>query len=481
MQIPFDNTYLTLPERCFARQTPTPAPAPELIRINTQLATQLRIDPAQLASPDGLAALSGNRLPEGAEPIAQAYAGHQFGHFVPQLGDGRAILLGEVIDRHGKRYDIQLKGAGQTPFSRNGDGKSALGPVLREYIVSEAMAALGVPTTRALSAVSTGENVWRPEGELPGGIFTRVASSHLRVGTFQYFYARNDTEALKALADYTIARHYPEAAQAERPYQALLQSVADAQARLIPQWLSLGFIHGVMNTDNTALSGETIDFGPCAFMDEFHPEKVFSSIDTQGRYAWGNQGNIALWNLTRFAETLLPLLHSDPAKAQPLAETTLKTFPTTFQDQYQKRFQAKLGLAPDTPAETISETLQLLANQAIDFTQFFRYLTRVASGEPCDQLESLFPDTAPLQTWLKTWQQHLAPEAPALMAAANPILIPRNHRIEETIQSAYRGDYAPFHRLVKALARPYDEQAEYPDLENAPTDSERVRQTFCGT
>ncbi|MDE0838282.1 MAG: YdiU family protein, partial [Kiritimatiellae bacterium] len=337
--IPFDNTYARLPERFYSKQRAAAVPTPQWLRANTTLATELGIDPAWLETTEALHVFAGNSTADGSEPLAQAYAGHQFGGFSPQLGDGRALLLGEVVDQHGTRRDIQLKGSGRTSFSRGGDGKSALGPVLREYIVSEAMHALGVPTTRALAAVTTGENVLRQEGAMAGGVFTRVASSHIRVGTFQYFFARNDTDALRELADYTIARHYPDAANAEEPYIALLERVIETQAKLIPQWMALGFIHGVMNTDNTAVSGETIDYGPCAFMDDFHPKCVFSSIDRDGRYAWGSQPEMAHWNLNRFAETLLPLISEDLDVALEKAEKTLGTFTDVFRAEYDSRFR----------------------------------------------------------------------------------------------------------------------------------------------
>ena len=387
MNILFDNTYARLPERFFAKQKPARVPEPKLIRLNLGLAAKLSIDTDWLKSADGVAMLAGNAIPEGAEPIAQAYAGHQFGGFSPQLGDGRAILLGEVIDIDGARHDLQLKGSGRTPFSRGGDGKSALGPVIREYIVSEAMAAFGVPTTRALAAVATGERVLRQEGLLPGGVFTRVAASHIRVGTFQYFLARNDIDGLHdcspppPLADHVIARHYPDAAAAPNSYLALLESVTAAHADLIAQWMSLGFIHGVMNTDNTAISGETIDYGPCAFMDAFHPRCVFSSIDSGGRYAWGNQPDIGLWNVTRFAETLLPLLSRDSGEAIKIAEAALSKYPERFGSHYVARFRAKFGLPPAAPVAIIQECLDLLGAQEVDFTLFFRHLTRVAGGE----------------------------------------------------------------------------------------------------
>ena len=482
MSISFNNTYANLPERFYASQLPAQVSDPKLIRINRELAEKLSIDIDWLESADGLAMLSGNAIPDGAQPISQAYAGHQFGGFAPQLGDGRAILLGEVLDTEGTRYDIQLKGSGRTPFSRGGDGKSALGPVIREYIVSEAMAALGVPTTRALAAVSTGERVMRQEGLIDGGVFTRVAASHIRVGTFEYFHARKDTEALRLLADFAIARHYPDAAEADDPYIALLESVVIAQANLIAHWLSLGFIHGVMNTDNFAISGETIDYGPCAFMDAFHPQCVFSSIDSGARYAWGNQANIGFWNLTRFAETLLPLLSGDTDQTTKLAEAALAKFPDHFGEQYVHRFRAKLGLPPEAPMELIKECLDLLASQKVDFTIFFRQLTRVASGESTEELSALFSDIEPFNTWFNSWNNeadsthHLAD-----MRSANPILIPRNHRVEQAIQSAYTDDYDPFNRLVEALANPYTEQADYADLETPPRPEEIVHQTFCGT
>ena len=482
MSIPFDNAYAQLPERFFARQEPTRVPEPKLIRLNRALAAELSIDTDWLESADGVAMLAGNAVPEGAEPIAQAYAGHQFGGFVPQLGDGRAILLGEVVDTDGARHDLQLKGSGRTPFSRGGDGKSALGPVIREYIVSEAMAALGVPTTRALAAVTTGESVMRQEGSLLGAVFTRVAASHIRVGTFQYFLARNDIDALRLLADHAIDRHYSDAADAPEPYVALLESVSAAQADLIAQWMSLGFIHGVMNTDNAAVSGETIDYGPCAFMDAFHSQRVFSSIDSGARYARGNQPDIGLWNLTRFAETLLPLLSEDSGKATKIAEAALAGNAERFAGQYIARFRAKLGLPPEAPVELIAECLDLLGAQEVDFTLFFRHLTRVAGGEDSETLTTMFSSSEPFEEWFAKWRREADPvKHLADMGAANPVRIPRNHRVEQAIQSAYRGHFAPFHRLVDALAAPYADQIEYVDLEMPPRPEEIVHETFCGT
>ncbi len=482
MNILFDNTYAKLPERFFAKQEPACVPEPKLIRLNVGLAAKLFTDTDWLKSADGVAMLAGNAIPSGAEPIAQAYAGHQFGGFAPRLGDGRALLLGEVIDTEGGRHDLQLKGSGRTPFSRGGDGKSALGPVIREYIVSEAMAALGVPTTRALAAVATGEKVLRQEGPLQGGVLTRVAASHIRVGTFQYFGARNDVDALRLLADHVIARHYSDAAEAPNPYVALLESVAAAQADLIAQWMSLGFIHGVMNTDNTAISGETIDYGPCAFMDAFHPQCVFSSIDHGGRYAWGNQPDIGLWNVARFAETLLPLLSEDPGKATRIAQAALSRYPERFGRQYLVRFRAKFGLPAEAPVEIIQEGFNLLGAQEVDFTLFFRHLTRVAEGGDSETLFAMFTRREPFEVWFAKWRS--AAESTrrlADMRSANPTMIPRNHRVEQAIRSAYEGDFAPFHRLVNALTAPYADQAEYADLEAPPRPEEIVHQTFCGT
>lgn len=477
----FDNTYARLPERFFARVAPAKVPDPKLIRVNDELAGLLGIDPEWLRSEEGLGMVSGNQLPSGAEPIAQAYAGHQFGGFVPQLGDGRAILLGEVVGTDGIRRDVQLKGSGITPFSRNGDGKAALGPALREYLVSEAMHALGVPTTRALAVVTTGESVFR-EDPLPGAVFTRVAASHLRVGTFEYFAARDDVSALRTLANFAIARHFPDAAQAENPALALLEHVIAAQARLIPQWLGLGFIHGVMNTDNCAISGETIDFGPCAFMDTFHPRKVFSSIDRRGRYAWGNQPSIAHWNLIRFAETLLPLLSDDLEQAKELATDALDGYPDQLLRHHHAVFRAKLGLPDGAQPELIDETLHFMAEQEADFTLFFRHLTRLAADGDRKALGGLLKEPDALDPWLESWKQATgsAPDV-ATMRSANPILIPRNHRIEQAIQDACRGDFTLFHRLADAWRKPFEENPEHTDLEAPPLDHEVVQATFCGT
>lgn len=478
MTIPFDNSYSRLPERFFEKQNPASVPDPQLLRINHSLAKDLRLDPEWLEGPNGLALFSGNGVPAEATPLAQAYSGHQFGNFSPQLGDGRALLLGELIDSSGNRRDLQLKGSGRTPFSRGGDGKSALGPVLREYLVSEAMHAMGIPSTRALAAVSTGEAVYRQEGPVPGGVFTRVAASHIRVGTFQYFAARQDTEGVEILADYVIKRHYPLASSALE----LLDAAISAQASLIAHWMSVGFIHGVMNTDNCAISGETIDFGPCAFMDKFHPQCVFSSIDRNARYAWGNQPSIAHWNLTRFAETLLPLIDSDQNTAIKLAEESLHKFAPQFQEHYLARFREKLALPADSDPKFVDATLDLLATQQIDFTLFFRRLTQVADGATPAELTTLFEDPAPFQTWLGQWREHSKPsELLAQMRGVNPIRIPRNHRVEQAIQAAYQDDFSLFNRLAEAWLKPFEEDASLRDLEAAPLPDEVVQETFCGT
>ena len=448
-----------------------------MLRKNEALAEELGI------TPDWIENFSGNTIPKGADPISQAYAGHQFGGFVPQLGDGRAILLGEVVNRNGKRRDIQLKGSGRTAFSRGGDGKSALGPVLREYILSEAMHAFGVPTTRALAAVSTGETVVREE-PVPGGVFTRVAASHIRVGTFQYFAAQRDTEAVQILTEYCIARHYPEAAESKNPALSFLECVIRAQASLVAKWLPLGFIHGVMNTDNCAISGETIDYGPCAFMDDFHPDCVFSYIDRNARYAWSAQPNIAHWNLTRLAETLLPILDPDLETAKNLAQEALEKFIAAFQNSYLENFLRKLGIVPgaENGGTFLKSTLGLLAKEEVDFTLFFRHLTLHASGDARADLAGLFKCSGSAREWLNEWETF--PKATShveSMKAANPVLIPRNHRIEQAIQAAYRDDFAPFNRLADALSRPFEENPDYADLEAAPLPHERVKNTFCGT
>jgi len=488
-QFPFDNSYAALPDRFYARVLPTSAVSPKLIRLNRALALQLGLDPDWLASPEGVEALSGKRVAQGADPLAMAYAGHQFGQFVPQLGDGRAILLGEVVDRDGKRRDIQLKGSGPTPFSRGGDGKAALGPVLREYVVSEAMAALGIPTTRALAAATTGERVIR-DSLLPGAVLTRVAASHIRVGTFQYFAARGDQEAIRLLAEHVIERHYPDAAAAERPYRALLEAVIAAQAALIARWLMVGFIHGVMNTDNMSIAGETIDYGPCAFMDAYDPGTVFSSIDANGRYAYGNQPRIGLWNLTRFAETLLPLLDDDEAAAIAAAEEALNEFAPQFQAAYDAGLRQKLGLftTQEDDGALIRSLLEAMTANQVDFTLFFRRLARAQSETGDEPIRPLFADPAAYDEWIARWRARLAlePQDAAtrekMMDEVNPAFIPRNHRVEAVIRAAVdRADYGPFEELTAVLSRPFEDQPEFSDYANPPAEEERVLRTFCGT
>jgi uncharacterized protein YdiU (UPF0061 family) len=486
----FDNSYTRLPERFFARVQPATALSPRLLKLNTELATTLRLDLAWLSSADGVAFLAGQTIAPGSDPVATAYAGHQFGNFVPRLGDGRAVLLGELLDRDGRRFDIQLKGGGRTPFSRGGDGRAALGPVLREYIVSEFMAAIGVPTTRALAAIATGEPVFR-ETALPGALLVRVASSHIRVGTFQYFAARQDNEALIALADHVIARHYPDAAEDAQPYRALLAGVVEAQARLVARWLLIGFIHGVMNTDNMAVSGETIDYGPCAFMDAYDPATVFSSIDQHGRYAFANQPKIALWNLTRLAETLLPLLDSDEDRAIAIAQEVLGTFEPTFVAAHASGLKRKLGLhaAREDDSAFAATLFADMAKNQVDFTLFFRRLSAaIEPGENDELVRTLFVDPSAADALLGRWRARLAQEAAApaerraMMDRTNPAFIPRNHRIEAVIQAATeRSDLAPFHELVAVLSCPFEHRPEYAQYAEPPLAHERVLATFCGT
>jgi uncharacterized protein YdiU (UPF0061 family) len=456
--IPFDNSFVNLPKSFYMRQNPVPVAAPALVVFNHGLAAEIGVS----AEDFPVEVLAGNAVPEGAAPLAAAYAGHQFGGFSPQLGDGRAVLLGEVVGPDGTRRDIQLKGAGRTFFSRGGDGRAAIGPVLREYLVSEAMHALGVPTTRALAAITTGEPVQR-ETPLPGAVLTRVAQSHLRVGSFQFHYARQDKAALETLADYARARHFPEA---DGPL-GLLDGVVAAQAELVAKWMGLGFIHGVMNTDNTSISGETIDYGPCAFMDAYHPETVFSSIDRQGRYAYANQPEIALWNLSQLAQTLVPLV----GEVEKL-EASLNRFNGLYTAAFTRIFSAKLGLAAQDMG-FITETLKMMADEGVDFTLFFR---RLAYGQ---EIESLFQTPSTAHTWQAAWQKRHAPSAD--MKAVNPVFIPRNHRIEAAVSAAEQGDLAPFETLRRLLAKPYETQPALASYEAPPSKEERVLATFCGT
>jgi serine/tyrosine/threonine adenylyltransferase len=489
VHIPFDNTYARLPERFFARVNPAAVPAPRLIRVNGELAAGLGLDAAGLEGEAGAELFSGNRIPEGAEPIAQAYAGHQFGVFVPQLGDGRAILLGEVVDGGGRRRDIQLKGSGRTPFSRGGDGKAAVGPVLREYIVGEAMHALGIRTTRTLAAVTTGEDVVREE-LLPGAVLTRVAASHIRVGTFQYFASRGDVEGVRTLADYTIARHYAGAAEGNRRYRALLDAVVAAQADLISEWLLVGFIHGVMNTDNMSIAGETIDYGPCAFMDEYNPLTVFSSIDRWGRYAYINQPDIGEWNLARFAECLLPLLHDDPHAAVEDAQDALAAYAPRVRAAYGSGLRRKIGLQTEQSGddELVRDLLKRMTDNAADFTLTFRRLADVVEdGVGSDAVCSLFVEPLAMEEWLGRWRARLAREpgsradVSAALRRVNPAYIPRNHRVEAAIRAGMAGDFRPFEELLSVLSTPFDDQPDRAAYEQPPQEHERVHRTFCGT
>ncbi|MBB5695056.1 protein adenylyltransferase SelO [Muricoccus pecuniae] len=486
IRFPFDNSYARLPDRFRARLDPTPVAAPRLLKLNTALAERLGLDPAALASPEGVEILAGNRVAEGSEPVATVYAGHQFGNFVPRLGDGRAILLGEVVAPDGKRFDVQLKGSGRTPFSRGGDGRAALGPVLREYLVSEAMAALGVPTTRALAAVATGETVLR-ETPLAGAVLTRVASSHIRVGTFAYFAAREDGEGLRILADHTIARHYPEAAGAPNPYRALLDGVVARQAALVARWMGIGFIHGVMNTDNTSISGETIDYGPCAFMDAYDPATVFSSIDQFGRYAYGNQPRIMQWNLARLAEAVLPLLAETEEAALASANEALAGFAPAFEAAYLGGLRAKIGLPGERAGDAAlaGELLKVMAENGADFTLTFRRLCRAAEDPEGDAaVRALFADPAGYDAWATGWRARLAEEGgdPAARAAAmravNPAVIPRNHLVEAALAAARGDDLGPFEALLDSLSRPYENQ---PGADEPPAPPESPYMTFCGT
>lgn len=490
MKLPFDNTYARLPERFYARVSPAKVHEPRVVKVNRALTELLGLDHDRLASPEGASVLAGNAIPDGAEPIALAYAGHQFGGFVRQLGDGRAILLGEIVGTDGGRRDVQLKGAGRTPFSRGGDGKAALGPVLREYVVSEAMAALGVPTTRALAAVTTGEPVAR-ETLLPGAVLTRVAASHLRVGTFEFFAARGDVEALALLVEYARARHYPDVPAGEGAARGLFERVVSAQANLVARWLGLGFVHGVMNTDNTSISGETIDYGPCAFLDQYDPHRTFSSIDQGGRYRFESQPLVAQWNLARLAEALLPLFAEGEEQAVQAATERLDRFGAVFAAAYARVMRAKLGLTKeeDGDAALAAELLERMATSRVDFTLFFRRLCASAADPAADEaLAALWDEPGALRDWAEAWRARLAredasPESrAAAMRRANPAFIPRNHRVEEAIAAAVAdADFGPFEILVNVLERPYEDQPDFAYLAEPPGPEQHGYRTFCGT
>lgn len=466
--IRFDNTWARDLPGSFLRVPPDAAPSPRLLALNRPLAEDLGLDLTEAQARDWF---SGAALPPGADPIAQAYAGHQFGGFSPQLGDGRAHLLGEILTPDGRRFDLQLKGSGRTPFARGGDGKAVIGPMLREYLISEFMAAMGVPTTRALAVVATGEEVWR-ETKLPGAVLARIAASHIRVGTFQFFAARGEQEKLKALADYAIARHYPDLATADTPYLAFLDAVIARQAALIAGWMGLGFIHGVMNTDNMAISGETIDYGPCAFMDGYAPGTVFSSIDRQGRYAWANQPLILGWNLARLAETLLPLLDRDPDRAVEIANDRLTGIAPRYQADWLAVMRRKLGLVGEDAGDAALVEDLLTAMQGTDWTLTFRRLADPAALRP------LFDDFTRMEAWLPRWRARAGAGAAARIARANPAVIPRNHKVEDALTASTEGDMAPFHALLAAVRQPFTESEAY--MLPAPSGFGPYV-TFCGT
>lgn len=468
----FDNSWARDLPGSFLRLPPDPAPAPRLLVLNQPLAASLGFDPESLES-HAQGWFSGATPLPGADSIALAYAGHQFGGFSPSLGDGRAHLLGELITPKGDRLDLQLKGSGRTPFSRGGDGKAALGPMLREYLISEAMHALGVPTTRALAVTATGEDIWRDDGRRPGAILARIAASHIRVGSFQFHAARGEVDKLQALTSYTIARHFPEATTALEMFDA----VAARQSRLIAQWMGLGFIHGVMNTDNMALSGETIDYGPCAFMEAYAPGTVFSSIDRQGRYAWANQPVILGWNLARLAEALVPLIDPDGEKAVEIANERLGQIAPRYQADWLAVMRGKLALSGNDPAdEALIEDL-LTAMQGADWTLTFHRLAEASTGD-ISRLKPLFEDFTAMQAWLPRWQARLAPDAATVLRLTNPAVIPRNHKVEEALEAATNGDMAPFHALLHAITHPYDEAQ--PFMLPAPSGFGPYK-TFCGT
>ena len=484
----FDNSYQNLPQEFFERIDPVPVRDPQLIIFNNDLGKSLGID--QKINKKELANIfSGNEILKGSSPIALAYAGHQYGNFVNQLGDGRAVLLGEVSTPNQERFDMQLKGSGQTRFSRQGDGRSPLGPVIREYVVSEAMNALGIPSTRSLAAVTTGEKVFR-EVLLPGGILTRIAKSHIRVGTFEYFAAQKNTENLKTLADYTIKRHFPSLKDAANPYLSLLEIVSDRQIELISKWMGVGFIHGVMNTDNTSIVGETIDYGPCAFMDEYNPSTVFSSIDAHGRYAFGNQPLIAQWNMACFANSLLALIDKDTEKATAKAQKVINNFPNKMGEAVMNVMCKKIGLdgTKTNSHETLTKLLKIMLDNKSDYTLTFLYLSDIIKGKGDNLFKQQFLKPNQISNWLKEWKElikdeNLAKKAIALsMEGSNPVFIPRNHLVEKAIEEAVESnDFSEMKTLLTILSKPYEEQSRYGEYMKPPKSHEVVHQTFCGT
>ncbi|AWV88849.1 protein adenylyltransferase SelO [Bradymonas sediminis] len=504
MTLRFDNTYAALPERFYSRVNPEPVASPEVIRVNDALAEQLGFDVAWLKSDEGAAFAVGNKLLEGADPIATVYGGHQFGNWAGQLGDGRAVLLGELLDQDGERFDLQLKGSGRTPYSRGGDGRAPLGPVLREYVVSEAMQALAIPTSRALMAATTGESV-RRRGVEPGGVIVRVAQSHIRIGTFQYFASQGDGDAIRTLAEYVLERHYPDlevlhrvdGVLAEASLLALLRAVAERQSELVAKWQLVGFIHGVMNTDNMLLSGETIDYGPCAFMNEYDPATVYSSIDRQGRYAYGNQPRIAQWNVSRLAQALLGATEAGDA-AWDAAQAVIDEMPEMFRVAYSRGMGRKLGLATlcetqnDEDWALIEDLLELMFETNSDYTLTFVRLTELLGEDAPDARAEALAKFGGLPSefdaWVERWRARMTEEDGtdaerlASMRAENPVFIPRNHQVEAVIEAAVsRGDFAPFHQLVEVLARPFDYAPSDEAFARPPRDEERVEATFCGT
>ena len=486
----FNNSFVQLGEKFYAKLNPTPVEQPKIVKLNEELSNKLGIDLEMLELDDWASIFSGNRILPGSEPLAMVYAGHQFGHLVPQLGDGRAILLGEVIDNSSIRNDIQLKGSGITPFSRQGDGRAALGPVLREYIVSEAMNALDIPTTRSLCAVTSGEPVYR-ETVLPGAVLTRVASGHVRTGTFQYFALRGEEKAITQLANYVIDRHYPEVKEAPNTYMKLLENVMDRHARLVTKWLHMGFIHGVMNTDNMALSGETIDYGPCAFMDSFNKTQVFSSIDHSGRYSYGNQPQIVQWNLARLAETILPLIDKNQESAVEMAKEVIELYSERFKEFWLSGMRQKLGLfnSEQEDENLIESLLNIMHENEADFTLTFRWLCDAGVDKKNNKnILTLFKDAGAYDNWSESWRSRLSRESASpeervkLMRKVNPAVIPRNHRVEQALNAAVENlDFGPFERLVDVLSSPYEEMKERDEFMLPPKQGEHVLQTFCGT
>ena len=488
-QLPFDNSFATLPERFYSCQNPVAVTAPQLLAVNKSLVSELKLSPSFIETKEFANIFAGNLIVPCSKPLSMAYGGHQFGHWVPQLGDGRAHLLGEITNKNGVKLDVQLKGSGKTLFSRGGDGRAWLGPVLREFLVSEAMHQLGIPTTRALCAVATGELVYR-EAAFPGAILTRVANSHLRIGTFQYHFVRSDLEGLNHLLNYTIKRLYPHLTNIQNPALELLKTVVDRQALLIAKWMAVGFIHGVMNTDNMALSGETIDYGPCAFIDEYQSDKVFSSIDRGSRYAFNNQAKVAHWNLAQLANTLLPLIDSNNKQSVKLATVAINSFEDIFASYWEQALCAKFGISMPIEGDIAfcKRFLQLMENNQADFTLTFQQLTRsIDNQSEEEELYKFFQDKPTIKFWWGQWRNRIergkfSPlDCKTLMKSANPVIIPRNHQIENFIQEALKDDLAHFHKLYSAIQQPFEEIPEFTEFQQPPKINERVQFTFCGT